>query len=275
MILSLIVIAPLFQILTQNRDSLIQLYPGMEDTINYIDRSYLGLYKQIEGYEYSSVFIRNEEQLISRITFSENGTLKDTVLVNDLSVLGNTRLKIKQIENENDKKIKSLHQVAVITNGQEKYEGLLEGISKDYLYLHEDKNIPTNKDSKLNFRIPLSKIDQVLIRGESNYLKPVLWGTGIGFATGVLALIGFSVLAQESLHPDSEPQVKLGSELIASGFVCAIIGAGIGYIIGWLSAEKDVSVRFDSERSVLGLKDYAPYNFQYLNALNENYDEIK
>ena len=124
-----------FSLLAQERDSLIQLYSGMEDTICYVDRAYFGLYNQIEGYEYAMVFIRNNEELISRVTFSENGILKDTVLINDLSILENTRSKIEQIEKEYDKKIELLHDVKVTTNDDKTYEGVLDGFSKNHLYL--------------------------------------------------------------------------------------------------------------------------------------------
>ena len=259
----------------QGRDSLIRLSPGMEDTIGFIEREYFGLFNQIDGYEFASLFIRNKKELISRITFSEDGRLKDTILINDLSVLENTRLKIQQIEDEQTRKIKSLRNVAVTTHDKTKYEGVLEGFSNSYLYLSTEKDFLTNQDSPLKYRLPLSIVSQVLIKGESNYLSPVLWGTGIGLVLGILGPIGLNGFVQEHLDPDSEPEIKFSSELIVSGIVCAFIGAGIGYIVGWLSADDDIPVKFISTRSVLRLKDYAHYNYRYPGNFNKNYLEIK
>ena len=102
-----------------------------------------------------------------------------------------------------------------------------------------------------------------------------MWGAGIGFATGILAPIGFSVIFQESIDSDSEPEVEFSSELLPAGLICAVLGAGIGYIIGWLTSENDLPIKFASDRSVLRLKDYAHYNFRDLKKINEEYQEIK
>ena len=260
---------------SQSRDSLIQLYPGMDDTIRFTDRTYFGLFNQIDGYEYSTVYININKKLISKITFLENGILRDTILINDLSVLQNTRLKMEEIENEFDKKIKSLREVDVTMKNKREFGGTLKGISKNYLFLQSSYNYLTNHESKFNYRIPLSEVDRVLIKGESNYLSPVLWGAGIGFATGILAPIGFSVIFQESIDSDSEPEVEFSSELLPAGLICAVLGAGIGYIIGWLTSENDLPIKFASDRSVLRLKDYAHYNFRDLKKINEEYQEIK
>ena len=273
--ISIVLIIALIQLNAQQRDSLIQLYPGMEDTINYIDRTYFGLYNQIEGYEYATVFIRNNEELISRVTFSENGFLKDTVLINDLSILENTRSKIEQIEKKYVEKIEILHDVKVTRTDSKTYEGVFEGFSKNHLYLFSDKNFLTNQDSKFRYKIPVSNVGGVLVKGESDYLTPVLWGAGIGFVSGFLAPIGLSAMIQESVDEDSDPSVEVTGELLGFAVVLALIGAAIGYGIGWLSAEDDVTIEFKSDRSVLRLKDYAMYNFRNLKTLDENYYEIK
>jgi hypothetical protein len=247
----------------------------MEDTIGYVDRTYFGLYNQVEGFEYATVAISDNDQLISRVTFSENGFLKDTLITNDFSILENTRSKIDQIIKENQEKIETIRQVKITANNGNTYQGDLEGFSKNHLYLFSEKNFLLNQDTEFKFKIRSSRIDEVLIIGRSNYLTPVLWGAGIGFATGVLAPIGLSAMVQETLDPDSEPEVEFASELLVSGFVCAIIGAGIGYVIGLLTAEDDVPIKFNSDRSVLRLSDYAIYNFRNLKTFDENYYEIK
>lgn len=264
-----------FSLLAQERDSLIQLYPGMEDTISYIDRTYFGIYNQIEGFEYATVFIRNNEELISSVTFSENGILKDTVLINDLSVLENTRSKIKQIVIEYDEKIETLHDVRITTNESKIYEGVLEGFSKNHLYLISEKNFLTNQDSEFRYKIPVSDVGEVRVKGESNYLSPVLWGAGIGFAAGLLAPIGLGAMFQDAIDENSDPSVGFSGETVGHAFIFAVIGAAVGIVIGWLSAEDDVTIVFRSDRSVLRLKDYAKYNFRNQKTIDDNYYEIK
>ena len=79
--ISIVLIIALIQLSAQERDSLIQLYPGMGDTISYVDRNYFGLYNQVEGFEYATVYINDNEKLISRVTSSDNGVLRTPFLL--------------------------------------------------------------------------------------------------------------------------------------------------------------------------------------------------
>ena len=54
----------------QNRDSLIQLYPGMGDKLDFIDREIFGLYPDVEGFEYAQLYSRDKNFFVSKITFS-------------------------------------------------------------------------------------------------------------------------------------------------------------------------------------------------------------
>ena len=251
---------------SQDSDSLIHLYPGMEDTISYIDRTYFGLYNQIQGFEYATVSISKNHELISRVTFSDNGALKDTVFTNDFAILENIRSKIDQIIKENQDKIESFRVVKVTVNNGNSYLGNLEGFSKNHLYLTSDKIFLPNQDTQYKFRIPTSGINEVIILGESNLLKPVLWGAGIGFTT-MLIPVSLRALAKQF-----NKEIEVEYYLLIVG---AVLGAGIGYVIGLFNAEYDVPIKFNSDRSVLGLKDYAYYNFRNLKSLNKNYYEIK
>jgi len=252
---------------SQDNDSLIHLYPGMEDTISYIDRTYFGLYNQIQGFEYATVSISKNHELISRVTFSDNGALKDTVFTNDFSILENIRSKMDQIIKENHDKIESFREVYVTVNNGNSYLGNLEGFSKNHLYLTSDKILLTDQDTQYKFRIPTAGINEVLILGESHLLTPVLWGAGIGFA---FMLIPYGMAEYFEKAGLKESEVKFGVVIFG-----AILGAGIGFVVGLFNAEYDVPIKFNSDRSVLGLKDYAYYNFRNLKSLNKNYYEIK
>jgi hypothetical protein len=93
-----------------------------------------------------------------------------------------------------------------------------------------------------------------------------LWGAGIGFTT-MLIPVSLRALAKQF-----NKEIEVEYYLLIVG---AVLGAGIGYVIGLFNAEYDVPIKFNSDRSVLGLKDYAYYNFRNLKSLNKNYYEIK
>ena len=258
----------------QNQDSLIQLYPGMGDTITYIDRAYFGLYSQIEGFKNAVIYIRNQNELVSKINYEEDGVQKDTVLLNDLSVLESTREKIELLLQEYDQKLTEPYDVELRTYNGNKHWGILEGFNEKYLYLQSDKNFLTGESGEFKFKISTLDVDEIVIKGKSDYLTPILWGSGIGFVTGFLAPIGFGGLVSESLDEEYNPEIKITGEWVAFAFVFAMLGAAIGAGIGWLSADDDETIRFKTDQSVIRLKEYARYHFKQDKPFYEYYYEI-
>ena len=262
---------------TQKTDSLIQLYPGMGDTVSYVDRTYFGIYSQIDGFEKAVVYIRNNEELISEIYYTEEGVLKDTLLINDLSILESTRDKIEGTIVEYNQKFKEPVDVEVRTFIGGKYEGSLEAFSKDYIFLRSDKNIFTGDEGKFNYKIENSAIEEIIIKGESDFLTPILWGSGIGVAFGILGLIGLAGASAEATGSE-DPDLSISSEdvpeLIGFALGFALFGAAIGAGIGWLNAEDDESIQFKTNQSVIKLKEYARYHLIHEKKIDADYEEI-
>ena len=82
----------------QTHDSLIQLYPGIGDTIFSFDREYFELFQTIDGFEYAVFYIRRDESLVSKVSYTSDGILKDTIFKQPLSALDNARKSIDKIE---------------------------------------------------------------------------------------------------------------------------------------------------------------------------------
>ena len=49
--------------LPQEKDSLIQLYPGLGDTLDHFDRNYFELLQNIEGFKCATFYLRNDKHL--------------------------------------------------------------------------------------------------------------------------------------------------------------------------------------------------------------------
>ena len=81
---------------SQERDSLIQLYPGLGDTVDSFNASYFELFQNIEGFEHAVFYIRDNKRLVSKVTYSENGKTNDTTFIQLLSALDNARKKIEK-----------------------------------------------------------------------------------------------------------------------------------------------------------------------------------
>ena len=89
---------------SQKQDSLIQLYPGIGDTLYYFDKEYFELFQTVKGFKYAVFYIRDNKELVSLVTFKSEGILKDTVTTYGLSLLENVRLNIKKtIEGNNNR----------------------------------------------------------------------------------------------------------------------------------------------------------------------------
>lgn len=69
----IVVILLSVQVNSQEQDSLIQLYPGLGDTLEFFDREYFQLFQNIEGFEYAVFYIRDNKELVSKVTRIENG----------------------------------------------------------------------------------------------------------------------------------------------------------------------------------------------------------
>lgn len=257
----------------QESDSLIQLYPGMEDTISFVNRTYFGLYNQFSGFQSATIYLNDSEDLISKITYEKNGILKDTIIISDKSVLESTRQKMAALLQEYDKKFVEPDDAVVRTYLGGKYSGKLEAFSKDYLYLRSNRNFFSGEEKEFYFKIPASNVDEVVIIGKAEYLSPVLWGAGIGFISGFLFPLGFAASVDEVTQEEIEPEFDFGTSL-GLGVLFALIGAAVGWGIGWLSADDDELIRFKTDQSVIRLKEYARYHFRTDKPFDEYYYEI-
>ncbi len=164
---------------SQEQDSLIQLYPGIGDTIYFFDREYFELFQQIDGFEYAVLYIRDNKELISKVTFKSESMFHDTFFIQNLSVLENVRSTIKKIDAENNKNLNSPSDVIILTKDENKYKGLLEMFSEENLYLLSNEHLD------YRYKIPVSRVDKIIISGESKALSTMGWGALIGLGIGV------------------------------------------------------------------------------------------
>jgi hypothetical protein len=249
--------------LCQERDSLIQLYPGIGDTIDVFEREYFGLFPNIDEFEQAQLYIRDNSSLVSKITYAAEGILKDTVSVQQLSALNGVRLSIKKIEMENDEKLETLHEVTILTKDGKTYDAKLVMFNKYYLYLL------SGESSGSGFMIPLSNINNVVLLGESEAVYSMGVGALLGGVIG--AIIGF-------ISGDDESgflQFTAGEKAIGFGLIFGIVGGIIGLSSGLGSSTDDETIQINSQHDVIKLRDYAKYYFIYDEEVENSYTEIK
>ena len=248
---------------SQERDSLIQLYPGMGDTLDLFDRDYFSLLQNINGFEKATFYIRNQKFLVTKVVFRYNGILYDTTAVQNIIVLQGERSKIEQSLLDNDKQYYSQREVIILTKDGRTISGKLDMFSKENLYLSSTKNLHAEESTERNSLIPATKLEKITFESESNVLTSVGWGALAGAALG-----GTMALAS------GDDELAQGLFLIAGAFF-TVVGGAIGYFIGMSGSEDDVVIRINNQFDLLKLKNYAKYYFGYNKSVEELYREIE
>jgi len=253
----------------QEKDSLIQLYPGLGDTLELLDREFFNLYSNIEGFQEASLYIRDNNKLISRLKLKISNEIIDTTFIQPLAILEKVRLDIAKLENENSKKLGIKADAIVGLKDEKLIKGRLIMFSKSNLYLiseNEDENKILQSDA---LKIQLSNVNQINVLGQNNTWSYAGWGVLIGFAVGGIAYL--SSKEDNSTSPGIGGFGLRGLELIST----PILGGLVGLLIGSGSSSDDEIIQIESQSDVMKLKDYAKYYFRYDEALEEKYVEIE
>ncbi|MCW8809747.1 MAG: hypothetical protein OQK52_05430 [Ignavibacteriaceae bacterium] len=251
---------------SQQKDSLVQLYPGMGDTLDFVDREIFGLYPDVEGFDYAKIFARDSKFLVSEISYFNKGFSADTIIVEDFSKLSKMRAQLNQFAIQNDKKLESPINASIFTTNSNKYDGKLMMFSKKFLYLASDINYSVENHSPFYLKSSIESIDSLMIPEETNLFPYIGGGAFAGFLAGFL--IGTSIFEDDM---GANKEVKW----MATGGFGALAGALLGWVIGAAIPNDYITIRFNSPYDVIKLKDYSAYYFRHDKSLKEKYEELK
>jgi hypothetical protein len=255
------------QVQAQDKDSLIELNSGLGDTIDQFDRNYFELFKDIEGFNSAEFYIRNDDKLISKVSYLKNEDLKDTVIVQPLSKLESIRTRIGVIDWQNNKRLDYSEEFVLMKNDSSIYEGELLMFSRTHLYFDSDIDYINDEYGGSKFKVPIDSVKKLILPGSTAW-SSVGWGAGIGL------LIGIGVLAGSSSSGSSN---IVSSEAVgaASMLILGLVGGLIGLAVGIVSESEDVVFEINSLNDLLQLKKYAKYYYQYDQSAEDEYVEIK
>ncbi len=242
----------------QESDSLIQLYPGLGDTLDSFDASYFELFQNIDSLEQAVFYIRKNQRLLSKVKYTENGKTKDTTFIQPLSALDKVREKIAEIQKENEKKYESPREFIIETKNGTNYLCEIKMFNKTMIYCSTVNNS--------NFKIAHSNIERLTLVGETNTWSCMGYGALIGLGFG---LIG-AILGSQS---------KGGGIGAGAGFIIGIplvtIISGIaGLIVGLVTSGSDEEFIIDYQTDLIQLKPFVKYYFKYNESLEEQYVEV-
>ncbi len=242
----------------QQRDSLIQLYPTLGDTISRFEKEFYNLYKTFPGFEEATVYIRNNDSLISKITYiTEHGEEKDTTLVQPLFMLSRTRIYIHNLSKIKEEELRENKTITVTTVDGNELTGNIASIDNNKLILFTPPNHTAKEGYNDGLRfttIGKDHVKSVMIPGESKILSGMLWGGLIG------AVAGFA-----SYGETTEPVWALEFSIMGG-----LIGAAIGLIVGAIISPKDELIEIKSDADYDKLK----YEFKDLYMANNYHNKL-
>ena len=176
----------------QSVDSLIQIYPGIGDTLTSFDRTYLGLYPEIKDFEFAIFYIRNNEKLVTRIySYNQNSSV-GSILVQNLTARDSLYSIIEKSDLENINLVTSNWWDAKIkTKDDNIIEGELIMFDRNYLYITAE-NLRADHMGKMTYRIPVPEIKEIYQEENSNRFLGICIGGSLGtfFGFGVAKSIG-------------------------------------------------------------------------------------
>ena len=255
----------------QQIDSLIQILPGTEigDTIDLFDREFFNLYPNVEGFQEASLYVRDNDKLVSRMKLKISNVIIDSVNIYSLAVLRQQRLNLTKLEAENDKKSEIKPDAVISLKDGRSINGQVIMFSKSDLYFYSEGNIANEISPTDALKIPALKINEVNILGQNKTWSHAgwgaLWGVGIG------GIIGFVTGDDESGFLQFTKEEKA----LLVGSLFGLVGGIIGLISGISSSTDDNIIHFNSNLNLLKLKDYSKYNFRYDENINKDYKELE
>ena len=254
----------------QQQDSLIQLYHGMGDTLDYMDREMIGLYLEIEGFKYAQLFNRNKKFLVSKINYVNIDGIENVFTkIEDYIKLAEIRNQIYQVQKENIDKKPISATIRMITGNS--CMGKLKMFSKRHLYLDVNEYPENEGTNNSKYKIPIKRIDFITIKQEKGFEKNLPY---IGYSMLGGGALGFVIGLSNDDYWDMLSPFERGG---ITGLIGLGIGAFVGIIIGEIVEEPfiDMTITFNSANDILKLKEYSAYYFQQDKSVEEKYVEIK
>ncbi|MGB5893485.1 MAG: hypothetical protein WBG58_04850 [Ignavibacteriaceae bacterium] len=259
----------------QHADSLIQIYPGIGDTLNFFSRTYIGLFPKFEDYEYAVFFIRNNDSLVSKIYSSTEDSSFQLIRIQSLSALDSIRNIIGLIDQFNSQLIEIRQDFYLITKNGNEIEGQLEMFDDKYLYKIAE-NVRADHVGKIHYRFPVSQVSEFILEGNSNVVIGMCVGGILGSAIGLIVAEGIknSEPKDDNSINSCASGVATGASAAAAFAAIALGGFLIGTITGVATSTDDEIIIINSERDLLKLKGHSAYVLDKETLKNNKYLDI-
>lgn len=245
-------------VFSQQADSLIQIHPGIGDTLTLFDRTYFGLFPEIKDFDYAIFYIRNDETLVARILSSPDDTTKETIQLQNISSLDSINRIIREIATFNYQLRNELKDIYLETKNGNWIEGQLEMFDSEYIYIYSS-NVTADHIGRMRYRIPVSDIHQLTIEGSSNLVLGMCIGGSAGGLIGALAYSAIKKDYQDKSFNNCTANFNNAANATAALVGITLGGFLIGTLVGASSSSDDNVFFFDTDLDVLKLREHSFY----------------
>ncbi len=245
-------------VFSQKVDSLIQIHPGIGDTLTLFDRTYFGLFPEIKDFNYAIFYIRNDDTIVAKILSSPNDTIKETIHLKNLASLDSISTIIREISYYNNQLRNEMKDFTLETKEGNLIQGQLEMFDNKYIYMNSS-NVSADHIGRMSYRIPVSEIYKLTIEGCSNLVLGMCIG---GAAGGVLGALAYSAIKKENTDKSFDNcTANINNAVEATAALVGITLGGflIGTLVGASSSSDDSVIFFDSDLDVLKLRGFSFY----------------
>ena len=242
----------------QSVDSLIQIYPGIGDTLNVFNRNYLGLFPEVEDFDYAMFFIRDKDKLVTKIYSSNQVSSTGAILIQNLTVKDSFYSIIEKSDLKNIGLIStSWWDAKIKTKDDNIIEGELIMFDRNYLYVTAE-NLRADHIGKMTYRVSVSEIKEIYQEENSNRFLGICIGGSLGTLTGYGVAKSIGDL-----------------EALKYFFALAFVGTAIGGIIGHATSTKGEMIYLESDMDVLKLKGRTAYIIDKSHLKKQKYYDMK
>ena len=226
------------------------LSPFIDDTLSLAERNYYGLYQDFSGFQRALYSVSEDEStLFTKISYSRDGEVKDTVIKQNAEYKGNLIALIRRVDDERMDNWEDAREITLTDVNGNKYTGSFFALEENRLYM---TTAQLNDYSQVinNYRIfDRKEIKSVLVIGKSRNLGSKV---GIGFLSGV-AFAGVIGLAASLDKNSSETPVPAGLVVEIFGAIFGAVGALIGLADGLSVPTDDEMITITNDEDFQGL----------------------
>jgi hypothetical protein len=255
-------------------DSLIQIYPGIGDTLNFFDRAYLGLFPEVNDFEFAVFYIRNKEKFVSEIHISKKDSSDVETRIQDQYSLDSLRNIINKVDFANNKLMSEWNDITLTTTDGRVIRGDLSMFDDSNIYILAE-DVRADHIGRNPYKVPYTKINTLVLEGSSNFLAGMCIGGGAGAVIG--ALVAQALRADTKSTDKSSESCSKMNENIGAGVAfmgIALAGVAIGAMVGASTSTDDEVITFESEIDLLKLKGHAGYLLDKERRKTINYFDI-